>query len=227
MDEAVQGLDSELESERCGALEITRRLRATHAGSAASADDATFLRSLSPAQLLGAYRPGSVGIYLAPRPTRDGVALPLAPLTECFASGQFNRVPIILGSNRDEFRTFLADKPEHSRMLFGKVPVLRDRAAYLAQSSVLSRAWRVHHVDAAADAMLAGGHADVWTYRFDWDEAPAVPFIRPDLLLGAAHGMETCRAARPWPPPWVTPGPRSHALAPPRCPRPPPGRAAT
>ena len=38
--------------------------------------------------------------------------------------------------------------------------------------------------------MLAGGHADVWTYRFDWDEAPAIPFVRPDLLLGAAHAME-------------------------------------
>jgi para-nitrobenzyl esterase len=38
--------------------------------------------------------------------------------------------------------------------------------------------------------MLASGHADVWTYRFDWDELPAIPFIRPDLLLGAAHAME-------------------------------------
>jgi para-nitrobenzyl esterase len=44
--------------------------------------------------------------------------------------------------------------------------------------------------------MLTGGHADVWTYRFDWDEAPAVPFVRPDILLGASHGMEMAFAFR-------------------------------
>lgn len=46
------------------------------------------------------------------------------------------------------------------------------------------------------DAMLAGGHTEVWAYRFDWDEAPAMPFVRPDLLLGAAHAMEMAFAFR-------------------------------
>lgn len=68
--------------------------------------------------------------------------------------------------------------------------MLKDRAAYRFESDMMSRAWRAHHIDRPADAMLAGGHADLWTYRFDWDEAPAIPFIRPDLLLGAAHAME-------------------------------------
>jgi para-nitrobenzyl esterase len=96
---------------------------------------------------------------------------------------------VILGSNRDEFKTFRADKPEHSRLLLGKVPILRDRSAYQVEMKYMSNAWKALHIDTPADAMLAGGHADVWTYRFDWDEAPAIPFIRPDLLLGAAHGM--------------------------------------
>ena len=99
-------------------------------------------------------------------------------------------MPVLLDSNRDEYRTFLASKPEHCRVLGGKLPVLCDRKAYLAESGLLSRAWRAHHVDRPADAMLTGGHADVWSYRFDWDEAPTLPFIRPDLLLGAAHVME-------------------------------------
>jgi para-nitrobenzyl esterase len=122
--------------------------------------------------------------------------LPTAPLTQLFASVAWNRVPIILGSNRDEMRTFLADKPEHSRMLFGKLPLLHDRAAYQAESRYGSDAWRAVNVDETADAMLAGGHADVWTYRFDWDEAPKVPFIRPDILLGACHGVEMSFAFR-------------------------------
>jgi len=157
---------------------------------------AAFLRSLSPAQLLGVFTPGSVGVYLAPRPMRDGVVLPHEPLAEVFATGHWNRVPVILGSNRDEFKTFSADKPEHSRLLLGKVPILRDRRAYRIEMKYMSDAWKALHIDTPADAMLKGGHADVWTYRFDWDEAPAIPFIRPDLLLGAAHGMEMAFAFR-------------------------------
>ncbi|UZZ09528.1 carboxylesterase family protein [Ectopseudomonas mendocina] len=149
-----------------------------------------FLRSLSVRELLGGFTPGSAGIYLSPRPVRDGVVIPLEDLKETFASGKWNRVPVIIGSNRDEYRTFLADKPEYSRLLFGKAPILKDRKLYVAESNFLSSVWRAIHVDEIADAMIAGGHQDVWSYRFDWDEAPAIPFVRPDILLGAAHAME-------------------------------------
>jgi para-nitrobenzyl esterase len=202
LDEMIHGRPSPLPSRACGSLEIAARLwaadgrspdpaaaRAALAGQPAP-QVAEFLRSRRPDQLIGAFTPGSVGIYLAPRVARDGVTLPRAELPAVFASGAWNRVPVLLGSNRDEMRTFMADKPEHSRLLFGKVPVLRDRRAYLAESDAKARAWRAVHVDAPADAMLAGGHRDVWSYRFDWDEAPRVPGIRPDLLLGAAHAME-------------------------------------
>lgn len=182
--EALHGRESPLDSRRLGGLEVASRLGVPERGAAEA------LRALPVERLLKAYTPGSVGIYLAPRPARDGVTLPLAPLDEVFASGRWNRVPVILGSNRDESRTFCADKPEHVRLLGGKLPILRDRAAYEAEMRFMSDAWRALHVEWPADAMLAGGHAEVWTYRFDWDEAPRIPFIRPDLLLGAAHAME-------------------------------------
>lgn len=189
-EEAVSGLASPLEAHRCGSEEVVRRLLERAALPAPPADLAAWLRSLSPAELLSVHVPGSEGIYLTPRPIRDGVVLPLAPLAELFSQGLWNRVPVLMGSNRDEFRTFLAGKPEHCRLIAGKLPVLKDRAAYRYESGMMSRGWRAHHVDRPADAMLQGGHADIWTYRFDWDEAPAIPFIRPDLLLGAAHAME-------------------------------------
>jgi para-nitrobenzyl esterase len=151
---------------------------------------AAFLRSLSPARLLAAFKTGTAGMYLTPRPIRDGFVLPKQPLPDLFRSGSWNRVPVILGSNRDEYRAFIADKPEHAWLLPGKVPMLRNRAEYLAEAGFLSKLWRAVHVDEPADALLAGGHSEVWTYRFDWDEAPAVPMLRPDLLFGAAHGME-------------------------------------
>ncbi|HSW05635.1 carboxylesterase/lipase family protein [Aquabacterium sp.] len=202
VDQAVNWRDDAQPGHRDSAHEVTARLwvaegRARDRESAKqqvatlpAADIAAFLRALSPRRLLSAFTPGSVGVYLTARPARDGVVLPKAPLPEVFASGQWNRVPVILGSNRDEFKTFSADKPEHSRLLLGKLPVLRDRRAYLVEMKHVSNAWKALHVDTPADAMLAGGHAEVWTYRFDWDEAPPIPFIRPDLLLGAAHGME-------------------------------------
>lgn len=200
-EEAMDGNDGPFESLRLTAKELTVKLWAQHSGedhaaarkalSRMSAQAiAGFLRSLTAEQLLASVTPGSVGIYLGPRPVRDGVVLPKATLPEVFKSGQWNKVPVILGSNRDEYRTFLADKPEHARLLFGKLPILRNRAAYSIETSYLSDAWRALHVDRIADAMLESGHRKLWTYRFDWDQAPAIPFIRPDILLGACHGME-------------------------------------
>jgi para-nitrobenzyl esterase len=208
IEEATERNRSPLESRRTSSREVVARLWAT-AGRAADADAADqalrsvpasqlaqWLRTLPPEQLLRVLKPGSVGIHLSPRPMRDGVVLPREPLPEVFRRGTWNRVPVILGSNRDEYRTFLADKPEHVRLLFGKLPLLRDRAQYVVESGFQSQAWRTLHVEEPADAMLAGGHREVWTYRFDWDEAPAVPFVRPDILLGAAHGMEMAFAFR-------------------------------
>ncbi|WP_436131760.1 carboxylesterase/lipase family protein [Acidovorax sp. LjRoot38] len=190
--QASYATNAPLESHRTSAREVENRLRRRFGGPAAGTARATadWLRSLTPNQLLSVFRPGTAGIYLAPRPVRDGVVLPREPLSEVFRSGRWNRVPVILGNNRDEYRTFLADKPEHVHLLPGGLPLLRDRAAYLTESGFLSQAWQAMHVDGSADAMLVGGHAQVWTYRFDWDEVLALPFVRPDLLLGAAHGME-------------------------------------
>lgn len=182
------------------AIAVTRKLLEKF-GEASTTNDAPtttveFLRSLTPRELLSVFTPGTAGIYMAPRHIRDGVVLPKQPLCEVFSSGDWNKVPLIIGSNRDEYRTFLADKPEHSRLLFGQIPILRDRKAYLETTNYFSRAWRAAHVDAVVDAMVAGGHRDIWSYRFDWDEAPAIAFIRPDLLLGAAHAMEMAFAFR-------------------------------
>ncbi|PTT78248.1 carboxylesterase, partial [Pelomonas sp. HMWF004] len=113
LDEAVHGQSSPLQSLRCGGLEVERRLLARAGLEVAPADRAGWLRSLSPAELLAAHVPGSEGIYLAPRAVRDGVVLPLEPLTDVFSQGRWNRMPVLMGSNRDEYRTFLAGKPEH------------------------------------------------------------------------------------------------------------------
>lgn len=202
VEQAAHWLDDPVPGDEFSAQEVTARLwvsagRAPDIAGARVALRSTpadqiagFLRGQDPAALMAAFQKGTVGFYLGPRPVLDGVVLPRVGFTEGFAAGAWNRVPVIIGSNRDEFRTFVSDKPEHARLLPGGLPVLRDRAAYLVETAYQSRVWKALHVDAIADAMLACGHRDVWVYRFDWDEAPRVPFIRPDLLLGAAHAME-------------------------------------
>lgn len=187
-EQAVDGADPAFESERVGSREIAARL-ASRCGAPARVT-ATWLRSLATHDILSVFNPGSGGYYGSPRPIRDGHVLPSAPLADVFRSGEWNRVPVIIGTNRDEIRPFIADKPEYSRLMFGSLPMLIDRSVYALESDTMSAVWRSLHLDGPADAMLAGGHRDVWTYRFDWDEAPPVPYVRPDLLFGAGHGME-------------------------------------
>lgn len=59
------------------------------------------LRGLSVAQILAAQNDLEVGLAV------DGTTLPL-PFDTAFAGGTFNRVPVLSGINRDEFRWFLA-----------------------------------------------------------------------------------------------------------------------
>jgi para-nitrobenzyl esterase len=250
--EATERNDSPLESFRTSSREVAARLwvaagRAADVDAADSmlqrtpaAEVAAFLRSLSPAQLLAAFKTGTAGMYLTPRPIRDGIVLPKQPLPDLFRSGAWNRVPVILGSNRDEYRAFIADKPEHAWLLPGKLPVLRNRAEYLTEAGFLSKLWRAIHVDAPADALLAGGHTarsgptgsiGMKRLRFRC----CGPICCSGLLMAwrchlpsgisavswtssrSTH-LSTGLAVRRPPKPWATPGPRLRAPACRRCP---------
>lgn len=102
--EATERNDSPLESRRTSSREIVARLWAAaeqSLGALAATELALWLRSLAPEELLRVFTPGSVGISLSPCLIRDGVVLPLEPLCDVFRHGIWNRVPVILGSNRD------------------------------------------------------------------------------------------------------------------------------
>ncbi|HAT29602.1 MAG TPA: carboxylesterase [Janthinobacterium sp.] len=149
------------------------------------------LRARPAAELLAAIVPGPLGFYDTPQLLRDGVVLPLAPMQELFTdTKRYNAVPLIIGSNRDEYKLFMAKNPEFVRMVFGKVPLIRDRAAYERYARYMSDLWKAACVDQQAASMVASGNADVWVYRFDWDEHPDLPFIHPPVLLGANHALE-------------------------------------
>ena len=70
-------------------------------------------------ELLSAYEPGPVGMISMPGYFRDGKVLPIGyPLTPLQSEETYNAVPIILGTNRDENKTFMSMNPEYVN-LFG------------------------------------------------------------------------------------------------------------
>jgi para-nitrobenzyl esterase len=75
---------------------------ATAAGCADPATVVACLRAKSPAELIDAQAKSGVAL----RPSAGGSAQPLLPV-EAFASGQFNRVPFIVGNTRHETRAFV------------------------------------------------------------------------------------------------------------------------
>lgn len=159
------------------------------------AELATFLRARTPSELLklyaGAGTRGRVGMLDAPLVIKDGALLPEGDWLEAFARPDgWNRVPVILGSNRDEMRLFLAFDPAMTWKLFGVLPRFRDEPTYLATADVMSHLAKASGVDLPLHAMSASGATELYSYRFDWDDEPMVWGTDLSKLLGAAHGLE-------------------------------------
>ncbi|MET0266606.1 MAG: carboxylesterase family protein [Duganella sp.] len=156
-----------------------------------AADIESFVRSLPPQALLAPVKPGALNFYDAPTVLQDGHVLPDRPLAGAFADrSTYHAVPFIVGTNRDEYKLFMANNPDYVRMVFGTLPLMRNRARYQRHAAYMSALWQTASALEPASAMLASGHPDVWVYRFDWDEQPALPLIAPQVLLGAAHVLE-------------------------------------
>ncbi len=152
---------------------------------------AAFLRARTPDALLAAYEPwGDTGMIDAPTVFRDGTVLPSEPGQEALAAGDYNRVPVILGTNRDENKLFMSFDPRHVRTLF-RLPLWpKDAGRYERQASYQSRMWKARGVDEPAVAMRAVQGPTVFAYRFDWDELPKVLFTDLASLVGAGHALE-------------------------------------
>lgn len=155
------------------------------------AADATALRAVPVDRLFGAYEPDAAGFQSLPRMIADGVALPAGGLRAALSDkSTFNAVPVITGTNRDEMKLFQIVDPRLVKRHFGVFVAARDQNFYDRLADYQSRLWRIRSVDEPASLMTAAGHADVYAYRFDWDEGGR--FLWTDLkkLLGAAHAME-------------------------------------
>lgn len=129
--------------------------------------------------------------FTPPRIIQDGIVLPETPLRDAFSSpSTFNAVPIITGSNKDETKLWNILDDRLVKQRFGVIPIARDKEFYNTVSKYPSRMWRANAVDGPAAQMSAGGHKDVWTYHFEWDEGRKYLGADFGQLFGAAHSLE-------------------------------------
>jgi len=151
----------------------------------------SYLRGKTGAELIAAYRgeKETDGIHV-PQCFADGYVLPRQDALGRFARGAYNQVPVILGTNRDEQKLFLALDPDHAVRRFGLVPEPHDADRFFSLAEHLSTLWKATGADEPAMALAESQPGRVWVYRFDWDEELSLPGVRLDRMLGASHGFE-------------------------------------
>jgi para-nitrobenzyl esterase len=168
-------------------------LAAARAAAAAmpAAELAAYLRAKTPEQLFQAYgRDAFEGLLEFPDVFADGDVVPVGDVIERLGKPEgWNRVPVMIGTTKDEDKLFLFADPTYTRRLLGVVPRVQDSDRFLATAGALSRMWKATRVDAPANAMWQT-QPNVFVYRFDWDEEPVVLGFDLGTYLGASHAFE-------------------------------------
>ena len=150
-----------------------------------------YLRAKTPQQLLAVVNPRGFGMYTTPNSFRDGHVLPEQSLLQTFAdSAKYNAVPLILGSNRDEMKLFMATDPEFVDMRLGFIPRIKNLDDYNRITRYYSDGWKALAVDEPAAVLHKAQGDTVFTYRFDWQQEPDLGVVDLADWLGAAHGFE-------------------------------------
>lgn len=152
--------------------------------SMSNAEITQLLYSQTPAEITKIVNPSGVRLYPAPRLFSDGAVLPAGPAIEALAQGLFNKVPMIIGTNRDERRTYMMADPKWRSVL------LTNAGDYVRYAKYGSLAWKQRAVDDVARAVTRSGHPDVFVYRFDWDEEENFRGFNLSVAMGAGHTVE-------------------------------------
>lgn len=156
-----------------------------------AAEIAAYLRGKTAAEVLAVYTPfPGNGMLAMPKTFADGTVLPADdPLARFARADGWNRVPVVVGTNRDENRLFMFGDPHWVRRWLWVVPRLTNEPLYVLTSEYLARNWKAAGADMPAAAMR-NASGEVYAYRFDWDEQPRVLGADLSVMIGAAHGVE-------------------------------------
>lgn len=155
-----------------------------------------YLRAKPAKAFLDLYPMGPVmGMIRFPTAFSDGHVLP-ADFYGALRSGNYNKVPVILGSNKEETKLFTRTVPPFGQWREDQ-SLFKDPAKMAFWNTVTayqSDGWKAMAVDEPARIMTANsGQPPVFAYQFLWgagglkNSVMAVPY---NLLLGACHAME-------------------------------------
>lgn len=162
-----------------------------HAATLTAKQTSLYLRSKTPTELLSVYDGALGGMYDTPKLFRDGVVLPLIDPREAFARGEYNAVPAIFGTNRDENKLFQAFGSKHVARLSSVLPLwFNNERMYNLGAEYSTKMWKAKGVDESASAITSAGRSPAFAYRFDWDEEGRLMWFDLSRLLGAAHAFE-------------------------------------
>jgi len=152
--------------------------------------EAAALRDVPAETLLRAYDAGGIGMYDAPQIFPDGSVLPAQDTLSAIRAGQYNAVPVLIGTNADENKLFFFLDPRYVRRVLGVFPIVKDETAYFRDADYATRSWKINGADEPARALSEAQPGRVFAYRWDWDEEGSVLWADLGELIGAAHGLE-------------------------------------
>ena len=140
-------------------------------------------RAVAGERLLAAYTAeGSERLSTCRSLFADGAVLPAraAPLAHFARRARYNRVPVMLGTNRDENKLFMFFDPQLRAALVRPAAARARSGTLRARRRVPSARLEGQRRRRARRAGCAGAQAaSVFVYRFDWDEEPSVLRLRP------------------------------------------------
>lgn len=143
------------------------------------------------AEFLKLYNPTAARNYPAPKKFTDGTVYVAQDPLEQLSSGNYNQVPIMLGTNRDERRIYL---------YAGMLDVIRDDPEeFVRFAHYPSIQWKWRGVDDLARRMTPVQAAPVFAYRFDWDEQRVTEQgLNMAVAIGASHSTEMAFVFGDW-----------------------------
>lgn len=155
----------------------------------APADLSAYLKELSPQDLYSLYETKLGAFIDMPTVIQDGYVIPEKDVLTLFRDGDYHRVPVILGTNRDEYKLFLLSRPDYTTEVADVLPLIQSNHDYQKAGRHYSDAWQITAGFELATA-IADNQSEVYLYRFDWDEEPNLVVMDMAEVLGAAHGLE-------------------------------------
>ena len=141
--------------------------------------------------IIKSYESWSFGMLNMPTLFDDGSVLLRMDIEEQFGNQEnYNTVPIILGTNRDEYKLFMVQNEDFVESYFDLYHIVRSPVYYQLVAMYKSDAWKAVGVDSIASILRKSQGPNVYAYRFDWDEEPSIWGMDLSYMLGAAHGLE-------------------------------------